>query len=344
MKYNYDFTLYDYLSKKLKICYLTTDKSETNIRCPYCGDSIKNDYHAHLYINNLPPFKFYCQRCETSGIADSRFLNELNLYDPSIQNYVTKAKQQYARELSKKYGSNFFNYFEKEPILKPYEFGKLEKKKLSYINNRLGINLSTIGDIKRYRIILNLEDFFEKNGIHKNEYYKENIRELNNNYCAFLLNDRNMICFRSLEKNPKRRYINKKIYTEGIQQSRKFYTIKNEIDLSQTVHNIYLSEGIFDIMGVFNHIHDCNMHKNDIFAACNGKSYNMVLNYFKSLSILNCNIFIYSDKDVTIQTYKSLCTYNQLCKFNRINVFYNQRGKDCGCKKEDIELSERIIV
>ena len=36
MNQGYDYTIYNALSKVVKICKLTTAGDETNIRCPYC--------------------------------------------------------------------------------------------------------------------------------------------------------------------------------------------------------------------------------------------------------------------------------------------------------------------
>lgn len=339
MKIDYDFTIYEYLRKKLKLCRITTDKSETQIRCPFCGDS-ENINHAHLYINNNPPFKYYCQKCSTSGIVTDKFLKSLDLYDPEVISFVNKNYKKYLKNLNKKYGNNFLDNFKKEFNVLPNQFTKLEKLKLKYINDRLGIKINTKGLIKKYKIILNLKDFFAKNNLKMNEFYKDNLKKLNTYYVGFLLNDNNQICFRDITNKQPERYINKKIYSENIIQSRKFYTIENKIDLSSEVFNLYLAEGIFDIIGIYNHIYDCNQNSNDLFISCNGKSYNFVLNYLKSLGILNCNINIYSDKDVSLKKLGELVNKNILTKFNGYNVYYNTIGKDYGVRKDEIILSE----
>lgn len=338
----YDFTIYEYLKRKTKICSLTTDKSETQVRCPFCGDSV-NTNHSHLYINNQPPFKYFCQKCSTSGIVDNKFLKEFNLYDPELTAYVNKAKVTYQRQLNRKYGNNFLEIFNKEFEVLPNQYTKkVELAKLFYIEKRLGITIDTDDLIKKYKIILNLEDFFANNNLKMNEFYEKNMKKLNNYYVGFLLNDNNMICFRDITGRQQERYINKKIYSENLFQSRKFYMIGNEIDLAQPEFNIYLTEGIFDIIGVYNHIYDCKQSNNDLFISCNGKSYNFVLKYLQSLGILNCNINIYSDKDVPRAKVEELINGNYLTKFNGANLYYNTIGKDYGVKKEEIKLSQKI--
>jgi len=340
----YDLSLYKYLKKHLNICYLTGSRDETNIRCPFCGDSVKSNLSAHLYINNLPPYKYFCQRCETSGIFDGNLLNMLNLYDPEVADTLNKNKANYIKRLGRKYGNNFLDKFNRELDVLPNDFGKFENSKLIYIENRLGISIDDEEIVKRYKIITNLEDFFDKNDFKLNRYWEENIEKLNKNYVAFLLNDNNQICFRALNKRAEHRYINKKIYHDLPTASRKFYSIRNDINMASPIYNVYLSEGIFDILGVYNHVQNCRMNENDIFISCNGKSYSFVLKYLKSIGILNTDIFIYSDKDVSIEKMRSFLSRDMLVKFNGAKVFYNKLGKDCGVKKNEIELTEGVSI
>lgn len=347
MREEYDLTIYEYLKTKLPIVYITTTGDETNIRCPFCGDSTKDPRHAHLYINNKEPFKYFCQKCSTSGIVDEKFLSMLNLYDPEIFNYVKKAKHKYLKSINTKYNGTFFGYFNKELDFTPDKLEKIEMKKLNYINKRLGINIQNNEDLAKFKIILNVENFFEKNKIQQNKYYQANLKMLNQNYIGFLSNDRNMISFRNLYENSnKPRCINKKIYNENYFQSRKFYSIENYLNIERTVYNIYLAEGIFDILGVYFHIYNGTMNDNDLFFACNGKSYNLVLNYLKSLAILNCNINIFSDNDVSIKTFSDLMKRNEIAKFNGMNIFYNkmEKEKDFGVTKDRILLSDPYIL
>lgn len=341
---NYDLSLYNYLKKNLKICYLTSSRDETNIRCPFCGDSVKNERSAHLYINNLPPYKYFCQRCEASGIADSKFLNALNLYDPEITEQLNTSKAKYIKRLGTKYGNNFLDKFSKDLDVLPNNFTDFENKKLFYIEDRLGINIDDEDTVKKYKIITNVEDFFEKNKFKLNKYWNENIEELNKNYVGMLLNDNNQICFRAINDKAEFRYVNKKIYSDLPIVSRKFYSISNNVNLARPIHNIYLTEGIFDILGVYNHIQNCKMNDNDIYISCNGKSYSFVLRYLKSIGILNCDIFIYSDKDVPIDKMKLFLKYDMLVKFNGATIFYNELEKDCGVRKEKIKLTEGIQI
>lgn len=51
---------------KIKPSYQNTNRSEIRVRCPYCGDSVKNPMDAHFYISMTPPFMYHCFKCEES--------------------------------------------------------------------------------------------------------------------------------------------------------------------------------------------------------------------------------------------------------------------------------------
>jgi hypothetical protein len=61
-----------------------------------------------------------------------------------------------------------------------------------------------------------------------------------------------------------------------------------------------------------------------------------------TIGILNCNINIFSDKDVEKKKFEYMCKRNTLCKFNGVNLYYNTIGKDYGVFKDEIKLSKVI--
>ena len=343
---DYDLKLYTYLKNNLKTVYLSGRKDETIIRCPFCGDSLDLN-HAHFYINNNPPFKFFCQKCETTGIFNNKILNMLNLFDNEISNYLNKSFTEFKLRINIKYGNSYFNYFKnnKKLVVFPKSFNDLEMKKVEYIENRLGFFLND-NDIENFKIITNLQDFVELNDINiVDDSIRKKIYILNKYSLGFLLNDCNTICCRylnPLENQP--RYINFKLFEEEVEFSRKFFTIKNEIDISNNKFNINLAEGCFDIISIFKNVYNNNKNDNDVFVAVNGKSYSFALNYFMRLGILNTDINIYSDSDVKNNFYKKIKNNNLLCKFNGINLYYNKLGKDYGVDKDKIELTSPLIL
>lgn len=347
---NYDLTIYRYLKKNLKVCRKTTSEDETIIRCPFCKDSQRDLLSGHFYINNKAPFKFYCQKCNVSGLFSAEVLNMLQLYDSEINGVLSSSYIAYVKQLNYKYGDSYNNYFNMNKInFRVSKLGITEYNKINYIENRTGIKLSN-SDLFKYKIILNLDEFLSNNKIDKekiltNDYTRNKFDILNKYTVGFLTFDKNMIICRSIDENKTGfRYFNFKIFNSEINFSKKFFTINNDINLNSKSYDIIMTEGIFDIMGVYNHVYNKVMLDNTIFIANNGKGYNFILNYIPRIGMLNTNIYIYSDKDVDVEYYKKLKRYNRLCKYNDVKVFYNKIGKDYGVCKDQIELSDPIII
>lgn len=346
----YDFTIYNYLKQFLNPCKLTTRKDETIIRCPYCGDSIHNKFDTHFYINNVPPFKFYCQKCNVAGVFNNSVMNGmLKLFDNKISDFLDSSYNNYKKSLNIKYGDSFNNYFNtKELIFKPKSIGKIEDNKIKYFNDRMGLILDE-KDLERYRIILNIEDFLKKNEIDSskfNKFTQGKIKELNKTSIMFLLYDKNMICCRNIT-NKGERYYNLTLFDSNIDGiSKKFYSIENKLELNNSIFNINITEGNFDIIGVFNHIYNKEIHSNDLFLSANGKGYKFLLNYIMKLGILNANINIYSDKDVKLGYYEKFKDSLLLTKFNGMNIYYNRykNEKDFGVSKDRIILDAPIKI
>ena len=60
------------------------------------------------------------------------------------------------------------------------------------------------------------------------------------------------------------------------------------------------------------------------------------------MSILNSDITVYSDGDVSLEEYRKIMLHEKYFSMNGMNIYYNRIGKDFGVKKEEIELSSRI--
>ena len=341
-----DMTVYEFLKTKVKPCKLTIDKKETIIRCPICGDSVKSKSSTHLYIQNKTPFKYYCQRCSSSGIFGRELISKLSIYDYSIDTYLKNSYDNYMAELGTRYGDSIFTYInEKEPIFKPNQYNELELKKIDYINNRLGINISE-SDLDKYRIILNMEDYFTNNNLTKglSQFKTKNIKNLNQNHFSFLLNDKNVINSRNMDHNHKNKHYKLKIIDDYEKMSRRFYSINNEIDLSNELFNINIAEGFFDIISIYENIYNKQDDDATIFIANNGKGFLFSLDYLSSLGILNANINIYSDNDVTLNDYKKIYYRSNISKLNGMNIYYNLKDEDFGVPGSRIEVSSPNII
>lgn len=335
--------LYEHLKKNLNICKLTSRQDEIMIRCPFCLDSIKDPFKTHMYIENNAPYRYYCQRCNTSGRINKKFLDMLDINNYSLIKEIENADNEYKKKLKIKYGTDL-NFLSKNIIFPNYTSS--DKIKNEYIENRLGINILP-EDIIKYRIVYNLTEFLNVNKINlisknkNNISFIKNINTIDRNCVGFLSHDKSTIIFRSLDKNKTGyRYNNFTIFPEL--DSKKTYMLSNNIDLSNKVFNIVMTEGIFDIIGVYNHIYNKQDNSNTIFMANAGKSYVVSSSLLKKLSILNADINIYSDGDVDVSFYRELMKKEIYYRLNGINLYYNNLGKDYGVTKKEIQLKNVI--
>ena len=336
--------LYQHLKQTQKVCKLNSARTEINIRCPFCGDSQKDPFKGHLYIQNGSPYKYFCQRCQSSGVVNKKFLEILECEDFKVINNIQREYEDYKKKVKIKYGNDLNFIYNKKIIFPKYSY--TDKIKNDYLEERLGIKI-TDEDINDYKIVYNLKDFLLKNNLKildknkNNYYYNQNIEKITNNCVGFLSNDKSTIIFRSLDKDKTGyRYSNFTIFPEV--ESKKTYTIRNQIDLTNRVFDVIITEGVFDIIGVYNHIYNKQSTNNMLFIANAGKSFIVTSNLLKKMAILNSNIIIYSDGDVSIEEYRKIILREKYFSMNGMNIFYNKKGKDFGVKKEEILLSNKI--
>lgn len=339
--------LYYTLKKTQRICRLTTLKDEIIIRCPFCGDSVKNLNDAHLYISNKSPHKYFCQKCNTAGLVNEKFLNILEINDVNLIMNINKEYSQYLKQANFKFGANFnlsnINLKYKQDLYYDNDF-----RKLDYVEKRLGIKIDE-DDLEKYKMVLNLETFLLNNNIDINKRLnnskgmEQQFKTLVEDTVGFVSYDKNLIVCRSLDAEKTGfRYYNFRINPFDADNSIKYYAIKNDLDLSKPVVDIVISEGIMDIISIYNNIYNKD-DNNKLFLSNNGKSYSLVFNHLMQSGILNANIDIYSDSDVNLKFYNKLKRYNDFANLNGFNVHYNKIGKDYGVTKDKILLEKPFI-
>lgn len=336
--------LYTHLKNNVKVCKLNSAKTEIVTRCPYCGDSRKDPYKGHLYIQNQPPYKYFCQRCQSSGVTNRNLLQLLECENFVILNQIQREYEEYSRKVKVKYGSNL-SFLSNKKIVFPRPTHK-DKMKVKYLEERLGITI-TDEDIDRYKIVFSITNFLKENKIDileknkNNKQFTSNIYKIENFCVGFLSADKSTIIFRSMDPSKTYyRYNNFTIFPEV--DSKKTYVLSNALDLNSKVFDIHITEGIFDIIGVFNHVKNKEMNPNSLYIANAGKSYLVTSNFIKKLSILNADIHIYSDSDVDLDFYKDMLRQEPFYEMNGINIYYNNKGKDFGVCKNEILLSRKI--
>jgi hypothetical protein len=331
--------------KKLPVWDVTTNKKEISVRCPFCGDSKKHRNSSHLYVNLVPrgdePHTYYCQRCKAKGVVNSALLKQLKLFN----NDLNVGLAVHLKEVSKK-GGRKYRPITRERINIPVpERTKLNLVKLKYFNERLQTDLK-LEDLPKYKIILNLYDLLDANRVqeitHKSEKF---VDTLDKNFMGWVSYDNNYAILRNLSKKvmPDLRYYNYNIF-DNYDNTKRFYTIPTEIDILNPKLNVVISEGIFDILGVYFNV-EKNPPPNTLFIAVNGVGYNLIFQHLARMGFLDMDVKIYSDNDVPLKELKDMKANMKNILSNRIQVFYNKapRQKDFGVGPDKIRVSRTII-
>ncbi len=315
-------------------------ETEVNCRCFYCPDS-KDLSHGHFYISipeNDEPSLFYCQKCHSSGIVSHNVLMEWGIFDIELSTSLAKYNKKIMK-LSKnsKYLSEETIYNIRNTYITDNE---LSQRKLSYINNRLGLQF-TYADLLSNKIILNLRDLLNQNNITNYTRHLDIIDQLDRYFIGFVSYDNGFINMRNLSsklvilhKSIDKRYVNYNIFGK-YNNTKRFYIIPTAIDInSPEPIKIHLAEGVFDILSI-----KYNLRKdNGIYASINGSGYFGLIKFFiLSLKIMNAEIHIYPDAD--IKDYKINNIKYQLTPFNfPIYIHRNimEGEKDFGVRMERI--------
>lgn len=336
--------IYNLIKQKVHPSHPSTDGSNIAIRCPYCGDSKKSTDSTHFYIYLTPPYGCHCFKCQAHIYSfNSELMKDLNIYDVNLSNEMALIQKDYKYNSEK--SKTHLNFNTNNLYIPKYRGAKNELIKLNYLNNRLGTNIN-IDDCNKFKIIINFKEFLKINNI--DEYTeKESMIDVLYKYCiGFLSYDNNYIIFRSLdERLTNFRYHNYRI-NPNFEGTKKFYIIRNNVDILSEKLNVIITEGIMDILGVYHHLYKNNYDENKnnyLFISCNGKSYNLLFRHLARLGFLEQNISIYSDSDVNLNFYKSLKRKNILLKYSNFSVYYNDiynsKGKsDFGVSKDKIKL------
>lgn len=272
-------------------------------RCHFCGDS-RDPTDAHLYIGMRNGVIVYnCFKCSAKGVVDGKFLRDLGCYDPNIITLVSDQNKKNNSSNSTNSGAirtarNILR-IEKPIIYYPESSIDLINTKLQYLYDRLGVQFS-IQDTIRFKIILNLKDYLDVNGI---TYYTRNrdlMKPLNDYFIGFLTLDNNFINMRrmipegNLPSYIDTRYVNYNIF--GNYSNTNYYVIPNRVDPCKPLE-FHVAEGVFDILSIYNNV--APFGTNGIFAAAMGKSYLALIRYFIiNFGITGFDIHIYPDLDI----------------------------------------------
>ena len=309
---------------------------ELNVRCVFCGDSIKNANSAHLSIRIDPdddqPIVFRCLRCNSTGIFNGTTMTMIGLYsntnNTNLERYNRLSCKKHGLSVSKK-GLNL-----KIPKLKIDDNVLLKHK---YIEDRLGLKID-IEELHENKVIYNFVDLLKYNNIQKIYGTEQHIKDLQYDHVGFLSARNDFINFRDITGKHKRYYIYK--IMRSMDTTGKFYIMPNSIDpFNNDIKTINIAEGVFDILGIYYNI--LNKYKyNTVYAAINGSGYLNVIKYILEQGLLcDVNINIFSDNDRPPDYYKNMIK-TLLPFINDIRLFYNDIGKDYGVPSNEVKLKE----
>jgi hypothetical protein len=312
------------------------------IRCPICGDSQKHINHPHcsIWVKEGQPLIYHCWICEESGVVNHTFLKQVNIYDVKLYTALAKYNKSTAKALGRS-TKNLLKKGEARPLDIP-EIRDCHQYKIDYVSNRLGIPF-TKKSLEYLRVITSLKDFLKINSLTPNKTWAEKLDMFENHYVGFLTMDRTCIVFRALTPDMKLRYIKYDIYNyKGLGFGEGCYTIPMRVDpLAETI-TFNMTEGIFDILGVFFHVHKANT-ENTIYVAVCGSGYTRVVkNFLKKGFMTNLDINIYSDLDKQRDWYQPISDLSPW--FHSISLYYNDTGeKDFGVPKDKIKVRKAVF-
>lgn len=317
--------------------------SLVSIRCPFCGDSRKHEDSTHFYVKvNMKedtPVLFMCHLCDTSGILTPSVLRSLEINDLSLNSGLLIYNKTAMKNMKHQIGvtNNEFNF--EVPVADANDERNIFKKE--YYEKRLGIK-TTFEELAELKTIFKLGQFLHHNEIEKITVSKEKGQALHDDYMGFLTAKNEFINFRKVYESKFKRYEKYSIF-QNLDNTRKFYTIPNQVDLLSTKKiTINIAEGVFDIHGIYYHLYE-KEKKNMIYAAVCGAGYISVIKYFIKMGVFdNVDLNIYSDDDRHPSYYKPVV--RELSPWvDNINLFYNEKSKDYGVTKQEIKIVKKRI-
>ena len=301
----------------LKENFPFVDENSTHylVRCPYCGDSRKHKFKAHLGISkDIPVFR--CVRCEEYGHVSKL------IYD------VSGIRKRPGSILKPECIEKFNNYKEfKETKYKKINYKFPEQNfenfpnKWNYLNSR--ISAQNFLDDYHQNILFDLKGFIELNNINIEGKKQKLFEWFHNDFIGFTSFNKSLMVLRNTNEDSDFRYYLWK-FTDVVNDFIMFDMLKKE---KENI-SICISEGIFDIINLLTYEPEF-----DIYVVASGKLFKRAIKFAminKCISYLN-KLVIASDDDVHFNFYKTnLRSFKKISK--NIQIWYNKNGKDFGLK------------
>lgn len=304
-----------------------------NCRCFECPDS-RDPRSAHFYIS-IPqkddePSLYYCHKCHCSGVVTYRKLIEWDIYEDQIAMELIEHNSRCSKNMT---NNKYYDHTIYKLINLATTDDDTTRTKLGIINNRLGYNF-TYEELRRLKIVLNLNDLLSSNHITNLTRSPDIVSQLDANFMGFISIDNAFLNMRRLcdeghvYKNIDKRYINYKIF-DKFDTSQRFYTIPCEVDLCSPERlKIHIAEGPFDILSIYKNI---RKEEPGIYTSIAGSNYMGIAMYFLGMYKLPyVELHYYPDND-KFGSNKTMYRINELLKPIQA-PFYIHRNQAIGQK------------
>ena len=232
------------------------------------------------------------------------------------------------------------------PVIKEVSFDKgvydydfkyyKDSDQYKYLRDRFKMEFGE-DDIKMFKVILNPIVFLQDLSIAKKRKIEPAINL--KRYIGFLAQDGNQAVFRAIDRGSEPRFYNMTIEET---EYRKLYVINNNVDVKAKKFNFVLTEGIFDLIGVYQHFYrNSEQLSNTIFIAGLGKSFQEPINRLIQSGFLNFDIYLFADSsdDIKLEFYIDLLSNPYV---DHIYVAKNTKDgeKDFGVSLDKIEFDD----
>lgn len=274
---------------------------ECNTRCPVCGDSTKNAFHKHFYINLTPPHPVFCQRCNfRSGHLTIEVLEGLGAAERDAAVYVRQVEKQERRSgRSRRKPPSLAAGTSRLVIPQPDRGNPDDLAAIQYIEKRIGGDPLSPEEVERYRIVTcGLYGFLEANGVDQLTIHEREADRLNETCVGFLSADESYVIFRTMDadfvRRGGRRYTNYRIFPEW--EGSKSFACRADVDLFLPKHSVVCSEGIIDLIQIERQYYPEERWKpGHIGVATCGASHEVMLRQLLTLGILSQDVSLYID-------------------------------------------------
>lgn len=298
-------------------------------RCPFCGDSVKDINHAHLYISKRYPI-YHCYRCNAKG-----FLKDIEnlLKEPCKKEYVLSVKYQVSKLDIPQILSETRN------LIKLYGMFITDQEK-AYFKKRTRLKSISDTNIQKFALF---PDYYARSFLY-NRIFKKLSRDC---YRTWTIRGFGTgISGRAHEKDDRiLRYVNGDLelpWSSYIQTDTYFvhsYPIKEYGKIAP--NTLVIAEGIYDIVPLYLHREKYSIDDKDaIFMAAQCSSYDRCLTVYRMLyNMLPKNIIIFADVGIGLDKLRhQFDSYKSRGRSIIVNWPMYKDWEECGPITQSISL------